>query len=137
MIEIIINDYIFKKRRGQVYLGTCPFHNDTKPSLNVILQKEIFKCFACAVGGNAIKFISKIENIDVEKAKSILFKKYNFKVLKPLKTIKPSINQQLQHQLFANNQKIVAFYHYQLAVLNNKIDQEYLQQWNILQNEIY
>ncbi|WP_425381786.1 CHC2 zinc finger domain-containing protein [Spiroplasma endosymbiont of Polydrusus pterygomalis] len=108
MIKIIINDYI---KTWPNLFRTCPVHNDTKCSLNVILQKN-FKCFTCGVGGNAIKFISKIENIDNKKAKSILFEKYNFKVLKRLKTIKPNVNQQLPNQLFANNQEIAAFYHY-------------------------
>lgn len=136
MIETVINDYITLKRHGRIYLGTCPFHNDNKPSLNVIPQKEIYKCFACGAGGNVIKFISKIENIDSEEAKHILFEKYNFKDWKPVKIIKPSISQQFRNRLFEINQETADYYHYQLAVLNNKSGQEYLQQRNILQSEI-
>ena len=40
---------------------TCPFHNDTHPSMMVNTSKGIAKCFACGSGGNAISFIKKYE----------------------------------------------------------------------------
>lgn len=40
---------------------TCPFHNDTHPSMMVNADKGIAKCFACGSGGNAISFIQKYE----------------------------------------------------------------------------
>ncbi len=40
---------------------TCPFHNDTHPSMMVNTNKGIAKCFACGSGGNAISFIQKYE----------------------------------------------------------------------------
>lgn len=41
---------------------TCPFHNDTHPSMMVNENKGIAKCFACGSGGNSISFIQKYEN---------------------------------------------------------------------------
>lgn len=40
---------------------TCPFHNDTHPSMMINTNKGIVKCFACSAGGNAISFIEKYE----------------------------------------------------------------------------
>lgn len=40
---------------------TCPFHNDTHPSMMVNTNKGIAKCFACGSGGNTISFIQKYE----------------------------------------------------------------------------
>ena len=40
---------------------TCPFHNDTHPSMMVNANKGIAKCFACGSGGNAVSFIQKYE----------------------------------------------------------------------------
>ena len=40
---------------------TCPFHNDTHPSMMVNTSKGIAKCFACGSGGNAVSFIKKYE----------------------------------------------------------------------------
>lgn len=59
----IVQEYIPLKKCGANYKGVCPFHADHDPSLTVNDQKQIFKCFACNVGGDAIKFISLIENI--------------------------------------------------------------------------
>lgn len=41
---------------------TCPFHNDSHPSMMVNTNKGIAKCFACGSGGNAISFIQKYES---------------------------------------------------------------------------
>lgn len=40
---------------------TCPFHNDTHPSMMVNTSKGIAKCFACGSGGNVVSFIQKYE----------------------------------------------------------------------------
>ena len=40
---------------------TCPFHNDTHPSMMINTSKGIAKCFACGSGGNAVSFIQKYE----------------------------------------------------------------------------
>lgn len=41
---------------------TCPFHNDSHPSMSIHRNKGIAKCFSCGAGGNAISFIKKYEN---------------------------------------------------------------------------
>ena len=35
----------------------CPFHDDTKPSLAVNTEKNIFNCFACDAKGNILDFV--------------------------------------------------------------------------------
>ena len=40
---------------------TCPFHNDTHPSMMVNTSKGIAKCFACGSGVNVVSFIQKYE----------------------------------------------------------------------------
>ena len=62
-IEEVISDYIQLKRVGKRYAGVCPFHNDRDPSLSVNTEKGFFLCFGCGVGGNAINFVMKAENI--------------------------------------------------------------------------
>jgi DNA primase len=39
----------------------CPFHRDTRPSLNVNLDMKVFNCFACGSGGDIVKFVAKQE----------------------------------------------------------------------------
>jgi len=59
----VIGNYVSLQRRGKEMVGLCPFHNDSKPSLNVNTGKQIFKCFACGAGGNAIQFIMRREQM--------------------------------------------------------------------------
>ena len=42
----------------------CPFHNDHKPSCGVNLEKQVYNCFACDSGGNALDFVAQMEGLD-------------------------------------------------------------------------
>jgi len=71
-ISSVIGHYVSLKRSGTALLGVCPFHNDSKPSMNVNDSRKMFKCFACGAGGDAITFVQKISNVDfVEALKEI------------------------------------------------------------------
>ena len=59
----LISEYVTLKKKGSTYFGLCPFHNDRNPSMSVSETKQIFKCFSCGVGGNAIKFVSLAEKM--------------------------------------------------------------------------
>ena len=54
----ILEYYGLKVNRNKC---TCPFHNDTHPSMMVNTSKGIAKCFACGSGGNVVSFIQKYE----------------------------------------------------------------------------
>ncbi|QVK20266.1 DNA primase [Mycoplasmatota bacterium] len=59
----IISEYIDLEKKGKNYIGLCPFHNDSNPSMSVSEEKKIYKCFSCGAGGNVIKFVQDYENI--------------------------------------------------------------------------
>jgi len=42
----------------------CPFHNDHKPSCGVNLEKQVYNCFVCDAGGNALDFVANMEGFD-------------------------------------------------------------------------
>lgn len=64
----VVSRYISLSKKGSDYIGLCPFHDDHSPSLHVSKDKQIFKCFTCGVGGNAISFISNYEHISYREA---------------------------------------------------------------------
>ena len=43
----VVSSYITLSKKGRNYVGVCPFHDDTNPSLTVSPEKKIFKCFVC------------------------------------------------------------------------------------------
>jgi len=48
--------------RGSVkYVGLCPFHNEEKPSFTVDADKQLYHCFGCGAGGDAITFAHDIK----------------------------------------------------------------------------
>jgi CHC2 zinc finger len=60
--ETVLAFYNIQHRgRGDQRKALCPFHNDTKPSLNVNLRKKVFNCYPCGDGGDIIKFVAKKE----------------------------------------------------------------------------
>ena len=64
----VIKNYIPLTKKGHNYVGLCPFHNDSNPSMMVSEEKQIFKCFSCGTGGNAINFVQHKENISYGEA---------------------------------------------------------------------
>ena len=53
----VVSSYVRLKKSGANYLGLCPFHNEKTPSFTVSAEKQLYKCFGCGAGGNAIGFI--------------------------------------------------------------------------------
>jgi putative DNA primase/helicase len=47
-------------KRGQEWVGICPFHNDTKASLQVNEKKQVFACFACGKSGDVLDFLTEM-----------------------------------------------------------------------------
>jgi DNA primase len=64
----VISEHVKLTRKGREMVGLCPFHEDHKPSMNVNPDKQIFKCFACSVGGDVIKFVQMREGLTFMRA---------------------------------------------------------------------
>jgi DNA primase len=68
-ISLIIEQFVPLKRAGNgKFLGLCPFHNDSNPSMNVNPGMGIYKCFACGAGGDAFRFVMEHEKMDFRSA---------------------------------------------------------------------
>ena len=71
-IETLIGSYVNLKRAGSNLKGLCPFHSEKTPSFTVYPAENSFYCFGCGVGGDAITFIRKRENLDYPDAVEFL-----------------------------------------------------------------
>lgn len=63
-IVSLIDRYVSLKKAGTNYAWLCPFHSEKSPSFLVSPSKQIYKCFWCGKGWNAINFFMEIERID-------------------------------------------------------------------------
>jgi len=68
----LVGQYIPLRRAGKNYVGRCPWHDDTRPSLQVNPERQTFKCWVCDIGGDVFAFIMKHENVDFREALEIL-----------------------------------------------------------------
>ena len=56
----LVSEHVTLKKTGRNFTGLCPFHQEKTPSFTVNRDKQIFYCFGCGEGGNAITFLMKI-----------------------------------------------------------------------------
>ena len=60
----LIGQYLTLKRSGQDSLtGLCPFHQEKTGSFSVSPAKQVFYCFGCGKGGDAITFLRELEQL--------------------------------------------------------------------------
>lgn len=74
----VVGHYFELKKSGSSYKCLCPFHDDTSPSLHVSPAKQIYHCFACGAGGDAIKFVMEHERLTYPESIEKLASIYNF-----------------------------------------------------------
>jgi DNA primase len=71
----IIGEAIDLRRKGRSFVGLCPFHNDTHPSMNVNPDLGIYKCFSCGAGGDVISFLINYHRLSYVEAMQLLAKR--------------------------------------------------------------
>jgi DNA primase catalytic core len=59
-------------KKGSSYMGLCPFHKDTNPSLSVDPVKGLYHCFGCGESGDAIELVKKLKSVSFREAVSYL-----------------------------------------------------------------
>ena len=68
----VISGYVKLQKKGSNYFGLCPFHNEKSPSFSVSPQKQMYYCFGCGAGGNAITFVMEYESLPFPEALKLL-----------------------------------------------------------------
>ena len=68
LVVLIESKGITLKKNGKGYKGLCPFHDDTDPSLSVNPSTNLWNCFGCNKGGDAIRFIELFDKVDFKEA---------------------------------------------------------------------
>ena len=62
-VSEVVGRRVTLQRRGREFIGLCPFHSDSKPSMNVVDDKNFYHCFACGAHGDIIKFVMENEGL--------------------------------------------------------------------------
>jgi DNA primase len=64
----LIGAYLPLKAAGRVHKTLCPFHTEKTPSFVVNPERQIFHCFGCGEGGDALAFLIKHERLTFPEA---------------------------------------------------------------------
>jgi DNA primase len=96
----VISEHVVLRKRGKDYVGLCPFHSEKSPSFTASQTKQMYYCFGCQTGGNAIKFLMDLEKRSFSEVVLDLARRHQVSV----KTLEPEQRQELQHQLSLREQ---------------------------------
>lgn len=117
----VIGRYVDLKKSGRNFKGRCPFHEEKTPSFNVNPERQIFHCFGCQVGGNAMSFLMRYENLSFPEAVRALGKECGVEVPE-----NDSGQHGVSEQLFAANEHAQQFYRRSLASKEGERAKAYL-----------
>jgi DNA primase len=107
----LISSYLPLKRAGRSYKATCPFHAEKTPSFIVSADKQIFHCFGCGAGGNALSFLMQYEKVNFREALEILAQRSGIPLPEPDKDDYQRSRDDLAKNLYSLYEKACRFYH--------------------------
>lgn len=79
-IEDVLEPYVRLSRKGSTLMGICPFHEERTGSFSVSPGKNLFHCFSCNRGGDAITFIMEKENLSFMETIEFLARRHNIPI---------------------------------------------------------
>ncbi len=83
----LVGSHIQLRRQGRNYVGLCPWHDDTRPSMQVNPERQSFKCWVCDIGGDVFSFVMKIEGVEFREALELLADRAGIELEKPRRQI--------------------------------------------------
>lgn len=96
----VVSEFVVLRKRGKDHVGLCPFHEERSPSFTVSSSKQMYYCFGCQAGGNAIKFLMEVGKRSFSEVVLDLARRYQV----PIQTLAPEQRQELQRQLTLREQ---------------------------------
>jgi DNA primase catalytic core len=128
-IEDVIGEFVTLHRSGRFYKGLCPFHEEHTPSFTVTPSRNMFYCFGCKKGGDAVTFLMEHENMTYPEALKWLGRKYGIEVDEQEEGIEEKKKRLEKESLQIVNEAVHKFYREQF--LQNKEAQKYAySRWN-------
>ena len=102
-IEDVVAEFLPLQKRGTIYRALCPFHQEKTASFTVTPNRNMFYCFGCHKGGNAITFLMEHENMAYPEAVKWLGRKYGIEVEEREETIDEKQNRLKRESLLIVN----------------------------------
>lgn len=107
----VIGQYVELKKRGQNYVGLCPFHSERSPSFTVNQNKQIYHCFGCGKGGDVFTFWMEYHNLAFPQSLKDLAERYNIPLPQRRDLYADRKKTELKEQLFKINDLAGRYFH--------------------------
>lgn len=107
----VVSSYLPLKRAGRNFKANCPFHPEKTPSFIVSADKQIYHCFGCGAGGNALSFVMQYERVGFREALQNLAQRSGVSLPEPERTPAQKQHEDLSQSLYGLYEKAAAFYH--------------------------
>lgn len=128
----LIEDYTSVNHSGTGYMALCPFHREKTPSMCVYIKTNSFYCFGCGVGGNAITFLMKIDNISYQDAVISLSERFGV----PIRSHSGDDDSLKRKTIYSINRKCARLYFNNLFSEGGRIALDYLTKRGLTLNTI-
>ncbi len=64
----LAGSYLSLRRQGKGFVGLCPWHDDSRPSLQINPERQTYRCWVCNDGGDVFKFLMQMEKLEFREA---------------------------------------------------------------------
>lgn len=122
----VISGYVKLQKKGSNYFGLCPFHNEKSPSFSVSPAKQMYYCFGCGAGGNAITFVMEYENYSFSEALKVLADRAGVKLPVQEYSKEAKAQEDLRAVLLEINKLAASYFYYQLKNPQGELGYKYL-----------
>ncbi len=122
----IVSSYVPLKKNGSRYWGLCPFHHEKTPSFSVNAEQNLYYCFGCKAGGNAVQFVEEMERLTYREAIEYLAGQMHMPVPETQEDPDYERRRSQQERLLNANREAAKWYHAQLWLPENQKILDYL-----------
>lgn len=122
----VISGYVKLQKKGSSYFGLCPFHNEKSPSFSVSPGKQMYYCFGCGAGGNAITFVMEYENYSFTEALQLLADRAGIALPKQEMSQEERQQEDVKKRLLEVNKLAANYFYYQLKHPQGQDGYDYL-----------
>ncbi len=122
----VISAYVKLERKGNRYVGLCPFHSEKTPSFHVVPDGQFYYCFGCKASGDVFTFLMEREHLTFYEAVVQLAKRAGIPLPREERTPEEERAYRERRDMYAALDLAARFYHHQLFTPAGKPGLDYL-----------
>lgn len=107
----VVGMYVHLTKKSNRYWACCPFHGEKTASFAVNPQTQMFYCFGCHKGGNAVTFVMEYDSLSFPEALKVLADRVGIELPDVPASAEEKAQQSLIQRLYEVN-KLAAQYFY-------------------------